>query len=59
MKTNLLTFVLGQLRRNDVHVPVVSKATGLSTQWLYQLRRGIIPNPGVKQIQKLAEYFSA
>jgi len=59
MKTNLLTFVLGQIRRNDVSVPNVARATGLSTQWLYMLRRGKIPNPGVKQIQTLAEYFSA
>ena len=58
MKTDLLTYVLGQLERDTVHVPDVSKATGISVQWLYQLRGGKIPNPGVKQIQKLAEYFS-
>jgi hypothetical protein len=57
MKTDLLTGVLTNLAREDVHVPVVSKATGLSVQWLYQLRGGKIPNPGVRQIQKLADYF--
>jgi transcriptional regulator with XRE-family HTH domain len=57
MKTDLLTYVLGQLERDTVHVPTVSKATGISVQWLYQLRGGKIPNPGVKQIQKLADYF--
>ena len=57
MKTDLLTYVRSQLERDAVHVPVVSKATGISVQWLYQLRSGKIPNPGVRQIQKLAEYF--
>jgi hypothetical protein len=58
MKTDLLTFVLSQLARESVHVPTVSKATGISVQWLYQLRGGKIPNPGVRQVQLLAEYFA-
>jgi hypothetical protein len=58
MTTDLLTSVLNNLSREDVHVPAVSKATGLSVQWLYQLRGGKIPNPGVRQVQKLAYYFS-
>ena len=57
MKTDMLTSVLNNLAREDVRVPAVSKATGLSVQWLYQLRGGKIPNPGVKQIQVLTDYF--
>lgn len=50
-------FVLRQLNESGVDVSRVAADTGLGLSWLYQLRRGLIPDPGVVKIQALADYF--
>ena len=57
MKTDILSFVIESLRDESVSLSRVCRDTGLKQSWLYQLKVGLIPDPGVRKIQVLAEYF--
>ena len=57
MKTDILSFVIDSLRDEGVSLSQVCRDTGLKQSWLYQLKVGLIPDPGVRKIQILAEYF--
>lgn len=57
MKTDILSFVIESLRDDGVSLSQVCRATGLKQSWLYQLKVGLIPDPGVRKIQILADYF--
>ena len=57
MKTDILSFVLENLRAESVPLSSVCRDTGLKQSWLYQLKVGLIPDPGVRKIQILAGYF--
>ena len=54
---DILSFVLRRLNETGVELAAVATETGLGLSWLYQLRRGQIPDPGVVKIQALADYF--
>lgn len=36
----------------------ISKATGLDYDWLHQVARGVIKDPGVKKIEVLHEHLN-
>ena len=57
MKTDILSFVIENLRDDGVSLSQVCRDTGLKQSWLYQLKVGLIPDPGVRKIQLLADYF--
>lgn len=57
MKTDILSFVIENLRDEGVSLSQVCRETGLKQSWLYQLKVGLIPDPGVRKIQLLADYF--
>lgn len=57
MNTNILDYVLAQLRSGDAVLTEVCRETGLKPSWLWQLKDGRIPDPSVRKIQTLADYF--
>jgi hypothetical protein len=57
MNTNLLEFVLGNLDRRQPKWAEVSRGTGVPYDTLKKIATRITPNPGVRHIQKLADYF--
>lgn len=57
MNTNILDYVLAQLRSGDTVLTEVCRETGLKPSWLWQLKDGRIPDPSVRKIQTLADYF--
>lgn len=59
MNSNLLDFVLTSLRRRDRPWVEVAKATGVPYDTLKKIANGVTPNPGVKHVQALADYFSS
>jgi hypothetical protein len=59
MLPNLLTFVLDRLRDPATNLAAVVSDTGLKRSWLWQLKDGRIPDPSVRKIQLLADYFSS
>jgi len=36
----------------------IAEATGLDYDWLHQVARGVINDPGVRKIEKLHDYLS-
>ena len=57
MNTNILDYVLAHLRSGDTVLTEVCRETGLKPSWLWQLKDGRIPDPSVRKIQTLADYF--
>jgi len=57
MNSNLLDFVLTNLRRRDRSWVEVAKATGVPYDTLKKIANGVTPNPGVRHVQALADYF--
>ena len=57
METSELDFVLGQLQERKGGWPQIEKDTGTPYSWLSKLARGLIDDPGVKKIDRLARYF--
>ena len=57
MGTSELDFVLRQLQERKGRWPQIEKDTGMPYSWLSKLARGLIDDPGVKKIEKLARYF--
>lgn len=53
----MLDYVLDQLRQPETVLTEVCRQTGLKASWLWQLKDGRIPNPGVRKIQTLYDYF--
>lgn len=58
MNTNLLDFVLANLDKRKPKWAEVSRSTGVPYDTLKKIATRTTPNPGVRHIQKLAEYFS-
>lgn len=58
MNTNILDFVMDRLNRPTTSLAQVCRDTSLKKSWLWQLKDGRIPDPSVRKIQVLAEYFS-
>ncbi len=57
MEPSELDFVLRQLQFRKGDWPQIGKDTGMPYSWLSKLARGLIDDPGVKKIEKLARYF--
>lgn len=55
----MLDFVMGCLNRPGVSITQVCADTGLKRSWMWQLKDGRIPDPSVRRIQLLHDYFSA
>lgn len=55
----MLDFVLNRLNRQGVSLVQVCAETGLKRSWLWQLKDGRIPDPSVRRIQVLHDYFRA
>lgn len=54
---SMLNYVLEQLRKPETVLTEVCRETGVKSSWLWQLKDGRIPNPGVRKIQTLYDYF--
>lgn len=59
MTSNLLDFVLTNLRRREHPWTGVAKATGVPYDTLKKIATGVTPNPGVRHVQALADYFAS
>jgi predicted transcriptional regulator len=57
MDKSELDFVLEQLQERKGSWMHIAKDTGMPYSWLSKLARGVIDDPGVKKIEKLASYF--
>lgn len=57
METSEYDFVMRQLQERKGSWPQIEKDTGMPYSWLSKLARGLIDDPGVKKIEKLARYF--
>lgn len=59
MNTNLLDFVLECLHARRIPWTVVSRETGVPYETLKKIAHGTTPNPGVRHVQRLADYYVA
>lgn len=57
MQVDLLEFVTRQVHAYDGSLTQLARDSGVKASWLAMFKRGHIPNPGVQQIQKLADHF--
>ena len=50
---------LDEIRKalNDRNLTKVGEALGISKQYLYRLRKGLIANPGYEKVRVLTEYL--
>lgn len=55
----MLDYVLAKLRAPETVLKKVCADTGLKPSWLWQLKDGRIPDPSVRKIQALNDYFAA
>jgi hypothetical protein len=58
MNTDLLSYVTGRLAEYRGPLADLARDAGVPYSWLLMLHRGEIPNPGVRSIQRLADYFT-
>lgn len=56
-KKTLLQKTLRMLNRCDMTHQELADATGLGRHWIASFRQGRIPNPGIKYVQILHDYF--
>lgn len=54
---SMLSYVIDRLRAEETVLTVVCRETGLKPSWLWQLKDGRIPDPSVRKIQSLHDYF--
>lgn len=59
MTTDILTTTLSDLAARRGQWPAICRATGLDYDWMTKLAQGRIGDPGVRKIQRLADYFAA
>lgn len=57
MTPKLLDFVLERLDRRTPHWTEVAKATGVPYDTLKKIASRSTPNPGVRTVQAIADYF--
>ena len=57
MTTNLLNFVLARLDRREPRWTDVARATGVPYDTLKKIATRRTPNPGVQNVQRLADFF--
>lgn len=58
MNTNLLGYVLAKLDERSVAWTQVSRETGIPYETLKKIAHRRTPNPGVRHVQVLADYFA-
>ena len=59
MQTNIHEFVLQRLAQRHVMWTKVSRETGVPYETLKKIASGRTPNPGVRHVQALADYFQS
>lgn len=47
------------LQKHKGHFREISRATGLDYDWLHQVSRGVIKDPGVKKIETLHSHLTS
>ena len=57
MKTEIIITKLKNAHNKRGELPVISKATGLPSAWLYKVARGNIKAPQAARVDTLREYF--
>jgi hypothetical protein len=57
MITSLHSYILGCLKDAKGHWPKVAAASGVPLRTLQKIASQEIPNPGIKHVEALAEYF--
>jgi len=57
METSIYEFVLAELEKAKGHWPVVASSTGISRRTIEKIARKEVANPGVKNIEVLANFF--
>ena len=58
MNTNLLDFVLTNLDQRRQKWAEIARNTGIPYDTLKKIATRTTPNPGVKHVQRLADYFA-
>lgn len=58
MSNDLLTLTLSELRSRRGSWPAICRDTGLDYDWMTKLAQGRISDPGIRKIQRLADYFA-
>lgn len=59
MNTNLLGYVLAKLDERAINWKTISRDTGVPYETLKKIAHRRTPNPGVKHVQTLADFFQA
>lgn len=59
MDFDLLTKTRGELERASLSgMRAIAEGAQVELRWLYMFRKGQIANPGILQVQRLAEYLA-
>lgn len=58
MNTDLLGFVLGCLGQRRYKLTEIAHGTGVPYETLKKIANGSTPNPGVRHVQRLADFFT-
>ena len=58
MNTNLLDFVLAKLDERSIPWVRVSREAGIPYETLKKIAHRRTPNPGIRHVQALADYFT-
>jgi hypothetical protein len=56
---NILKFVQDYLETKRGHWPEIAAEAGVTYSWLTKVVQNTIPNPGIKDLQKLLDYIVA
>jgi len=58
MKMDLLGFVRARIGSYQGPLSELAREAGVKASWLHMFARGEIPNPGVQQVQRLADVLN-
>lgn len=58
MKTSIHDYILDHLQSAKGHWPSIASASGVPLRTLQKIARREIPNPGIKHVEAIADYFA-
>jgi hypothetical protein len=53
---DIVSIVVGQLQALEKSTAQIAREADVPESWLKMFRRGVIPNPGVRQFEKIRQY---
>lgn len=55
--TDITSFVRAKLSEPGESMTVIARATGVSKRWLEMVRGGLIPKPGIQNLETVARHY--